>query len=244
MAAHPVLIRAIWQDFVLGFVHADNARIAQVPFSENRYAAFDKIKHPDAWMQIGPLPSLSLENSIAICDAARRDPYVNFWRPISLMFLAICTILTGGAACVINRKIPRMVLVGCCALATGILVFLTCMLGVFYQDRYTLPLLITVVFGLLASLASYDNEEQKRLSSEAQKCLASGDFPSCNRISSEIPNSGLLRSVEASSDDHCEPSFRSHSITSLATARPRASPDRCRCESEYLPRAATRLHWA
>jgi len=74
----------------------------------------------------------------------------------------ICTILAGGAACVINRKFPRMVFVGWSALGTGILVFLTCMLGVFYQERYTLPFLITIVFGLLASLAAYDNGEQNR----------------------------------------------------------------------------------
>jgi hypothetical protein len=67
----------------------------------------------------------------------------------------ICTILVGGAACVINRKVPRMVLVGWFALATGILVYITCMLGVFYLDRYALPLLITIVFELLASLASF-----------------------------------------------------------------------------------------
>ena len=162
MTMHPVLIRTIWEDFIQGFIHADNAKIAHAPFFENRYAAFDKLKHPDAWMQIGPLPSLRTENSTVIFDAACRDHYVNFWRTIPLVVLMICTILAGGAACVINRKFPRMVFVGWSALGTGILVFLTCMLGVFYQERYTLPFLITIVFGLLASLAAYDNGEQNR----------------------------------------------------------------------------------
>jgi hypothetical protein len=35
-----------------------------------------------------------------------------------------------------------MVLVGWSVLESGILLYFTCMLGVFYQDRYRLPLLI------------------------------------------------------------------------------------------------------
>jgi hypothetical protein len=154
MTAHPVLIRAIWEDFVLGFIHADNARIAHEPFLENRYAAFDKVKHPDAWMQIGALPSLGMVEATMIFDASYRDAYVNLGHEIALGVLMIGAILAGGTACVINRKVPRLVLVGWSALATGIFLFFTCMLGVFYEDRYTIPLLITIIFALLASLAS------------------------------------------------------------------------------------------
>ena len=154
MTAHPTLIRTIWEDFALGFVHADNAKIAHAPFFENRYAAFDRVKHPDSWLQVGALPSLGLENSIVIFDAACRDHYVNFWRKIPLGIVLICTILAGCTSCVTNGKLPKMVLVGWSALAIGIVLYFICMLGVFYQDRYTLPLLITGLFGLLASVAS------------------------------------------------------------------------------------------
>ena len=161
MTAHPVLIRTIWQDFVLGFVQADNGRIALAPFFENRYAAFDKVTHPDAWSQIGALPSLGVVEASMIFDRSCRDAYVSLVNEIPLGVLIIGAILAGGAAWVIFRKVPRMVIFGWSAMATGILVFMTCMAGVFYQDRYALPLLITTVFGLAVSLASYDAAKKR-----------------------------------------------------------------------------------
>jgi SAM-dependent methyltransferase len=92
--------------------------------------------------------------SIIILDAALRDPYVNLGRNFPLVVLMICTLLAGWAACVTHGELPKKALFGWCALASGILLFFTCMLGVFYLDRYTIPLLITIVFALLASLAS------------------------------------------------------------------------------------------
>jgi hypothetical protein len=154
LTVHPVLVQTIWEDIVRGLVRADNAKIAQAPICENWYGALDKANRPEAWMQLEVLPSLGTAEAKTTLDAAARDPYVNLWHDIPLVVLAGCTILAGGAASVISRKAPRMVLVGWFALATGILVFITCMLGVFYLDRYALPLLITIVFGLLASLAS------------------------------------------------------------------------------------------
>jgi hypothetical protein len=155
MTAHPVLIRTVWQDFVLGFVQANNGGIALEPFFENRYAAFDQVKHPDEWRQIGTLPSLGVVEAVMIFDRSCRDAYVNLVHEIPLGVLMIGVILAGGSAWVIFRKVPRMVIFGWSALAIGILVFMTCMVGVFYQDRYALPLLITTVFGLVASLAAY-----------------------------------------------------------------------------------------
>ena len=160
MTMHPVLIRTIWEDFVLGFVHANNARIAHAPFYANRYAALDRGNHPEAWAQIGALPSLGIETATIICDAACRDPYIHLWRMIPLGALMICAILVGWAASAPSGKLPKMVLAGWSALAIGIFLYLICMLGVFYQDRYALPLLITVIFGLVASLACW---EQRRL---------------------------------------------------------------------------------
>ncbi|MBV8278263.1 MAG: hypothetical protein JO170_23795 [Verrucomicrobia bacterium] len=149
------MIRTVWQDFVLGFVQANNGGIALEPFFENRYAAFDQVKHPDAWSQMGALPSLGVVEAVMIFDRSCRDAYVNLMPGIPLGVLMIGIILAGGSAWVIFRKVPRMVVFGWSALAIGILVFMTCMVGVYYQDRYALPLLITIAFGLVASLASY-----------------------------------------------------------------------------------------
>jgi len=154
MTVHPILIRTIWEDFLLGFFYADNSKIARAPFFENRYGAIDKVKHPEGWKQLEALPSLGMIESIIIMDAAGRDPYVNLGRNFPLVVLMICTLLAGWAACVTLGELSKKVLFGWCALASGILLFFTCMLGVIYQDRYTIPLLITIVFALLASLAS------------------------------------------------------------------------------------------
>jgi hypothetical protein len=136
MTAHPVLIGTILEDFALGFGHADNAKVAHAPFYENRYASFDNVKHPNAWRQCERLPSLGVEKSIVILDAACRDPYVNLWRAIPLGVLMICTILAGLATWLTNGKLAKMVLVGWSALVSGILLYFVCMLGVFYQDRW------------------------------------------------------------------------------------------------------------
>ena len=48
-----------------------------------------------------------------------------------------------------------MVLLGWSALLIGIVTYFICMVGVFYGDRYVLPLLITTIFCLAASLASF-----------------------------------------------------------------------------------------
>jgi hypothetical protein len=154
MTAHPVLLRTIWDDFVRGFVHADNAKIARAPFYAHRYAAFDRVRNPDAWIQLEALPALGAAEAVAIVDAARRDPYVGLWYAVPLGALIICTVLAGSAAWILQGKIPKLVLFGWSAVAVGIFIYFTCMLGVFYLDRYALPLLITILFGLLASVAS------------------------------------------------------------------------------------------
>jgi hypothetical protein len=154
MTAHPVLLRTIWDDFVRGLVHADNAKIARAPFYANRYAAFDRVRNPNAWIQLEALPALGVGEAVAIVDAARRDAYVGLWYAVPLGALIICTILAGSAAWVLQGKIPKLVLFGWSAVAVGIFIYFTCMLGVFYLDRYALPLLITILFGLLVSVAS------------------------------------------------------------------------------------------
>jgi len=155
MTAHPALLRVIWDDFVRGFLHADNARIARTPFHENRYGAFDKMRHPETWTQLQAMASLEIQKSIVLCDGACRDPYVNMGRAIPLGALVVLAVLAGVAACRANGGLPKMVLLGWSALLIGIVTYFICMVGVFYGDRYVLPLLITTIFCLAASLASF-----------------------------------------------------------------------------------------
>ena len=48
-----------------------------------------------------------------------------------------------------------MVLIGWCVLLTGVAVYTANAVCVYYMDRYTLPLFITVIVALLVSLAGF-----------------------------------------------------------------------------------------
>jgi hypothetical protein len=152
MTLHPALVGVIWQDFVKGLISADNSQVALSPFRANLFCALDKIKRPEAWAELAALPGVDLLQATVTLDAASRDPYVNFGRTRPLGGLILLDILLGGIACVIGREIPRTVLIGWSALATGIVVFAANSVCVYYMERYTLPLSVTALIALLAPL--------------------------------------------------------------------------------------------
>jgi hypothetical protein len=152
MTMHPALIAVIWHDFVKGFVRADNSQISMAPFRENVFCALDKIKRPEAWAEMAALPGVDLVQATVTVDAASRDSYINFERGRPLGVLILFDLLLGGIACGLARKIPRTVLIGWSALATGIVVFAANCVCVYYMERYTLPMLVTAIIALLAAL--------------------------------------------------------------------------------------------
>jgi hypothetical protein len=152
MTLHPILLSVIWQDFVKGLIRADNSQIAMSPFQANVFCAVDKIKRPEAWAELAALPGVDLVQATVTWDAASRDPYVNFGRAMPIGGLILLDLLLGGIACVIDRAIPRTVLIGWSALATGIVVFAANSVCVYYMERYTLPMLVTTLIALLSAL--------------------------------------------------------------------------------------------
>jgi len=153
MTMHPALIAVICQDFVKGLVRADNSQVAMSPFLANVFCAIDKIKRPEAWAELAAVPGVDLVQATVTVDTASRDPYVNFGRTRPIGVLILLDILLGGIACAFDREIPRTVLIGWSALATGILVWAANSVCVYYMERYTLPMLITALIALLAALA-------------------------------------------------------------------------------------------
>jgi hypothetical protein len=152
MTLHPILLSVIWQDFVKGLIRADNSQIAMSPFQANVFCAVDKIKRPEAWAELAALPGVDLVQATVTWDAASRDPYVNFGRAMPIGGLILLDLLLGGIACVIDRAIPRTVLIGWSALATGIVVFAANSVCVYYMERYTLPMLVAALIALLSAL--------------------------------------------------------------------------------------------
>ena len=143
MTLHPVLVRVIWRDFVKGLIRADNSQVAMSPFVAN-WAVYES----------KALPGVDPVQATLTIDTAGRDPYVNFGRTWPLGDLILLDILLGVIACVIGRELPRTVLIGWSALATGIVVFLANNVCVYYLERYTLPMLVTALIALLAVLDS------------------------------------------------------------------------------------------
>jgi hypothetical protein len=158
MTMHPLLIKVIWQDFVKGSIFVDNAKIALSPFYANAYPALDRIRHPDQWASLTGLEALTSVNNLQatlVLDRSQLDPYVLLWRNIPLGAIIILSFLVAGASCIPERKIPTTVVVGLFAVGAGAAIFAANCVCVYYMPRYSLPLLATSVFALLASITPF-----------------------------------------------------------------------------------------
>jgi hypothetical protein len=165
LTMHPLLIKVIWQDFAKGSTSIDNASIARWPFSANAYPALDRIRHPEIWATLHGLEELTSVNALEatlILDRSKRDPYVLLWRNIPLGAVIVLTFLLSGATWISKRKIPTTVLVGLFALGTGAVILAANCVCVYYMPRYSLPVLITGLFALLASLTPFAGCKLKR----------------------------------------------------------------------------------
>jgi len=166
MTLHPLLIKVIWQDFVNGSIFIDNAKIALSPFYANAYPALDRTRNPDVWGVLKGLEALTSVNKLEatrILNHSKRDRYVLLWRNIPLGAIIILSFLLGSATRILDKKIPPAVIAGLFAIGTGAVIFGANCVCVYYMPRYTLPLLTTTVFGLLACITSLAGARLSRI---------------------------------------------------------------------------------
>jgi hypothetical protein len=166
LTLHPLLIEVIWQDFVKGSISIDNATIALAPFYANAYPALDRVRHPDLWAGLTGLEALTSVNLLRatlVLDRSTNDSYVLLWKNLPLGVLIALSFLIGVAACILHKKIPEQVIVGLLALGTGVTLFAVNCVCVYYMPRYSLPVLVTAVFALLACCAPLDAIDPNRL---------------------------------------------------------------------------------
>jgi hypothetical protein len=156
---HPILMQTVFSDFSRGFTHADSAKIALEPFCANQAAAWDKMKRPRAWTALAALPSLKVEDTTVQADAAARDPYITFWQKVPIGILLLCALIAACAACAFRQAVPELVVAGVWAIATGTFAYFANSVCAPYMDRYTLPLLIVSVIGILASATSIADQK-------------------------------------------------------------------------------------
>lgn len=157
LTMHPLLIEVIWHDFVKGSISVDNATIALSPFYANAYPALDRVRHPDLWAGVTGLEALTSVNLLQatlVLDRSKNDSYVLLWKNVPLGVLITVSFLIGVAVCILDKKIPEQVLVGLLALGTGVTLFAVNCVCVYYMPRYSLPVLTTAIFALLACCAA------------------------------------------------------------------------------------------
>ena len=151
-SCHPVLLKAIRDDFFRGFL-ATNRAIALAPFDSHLSGAIDRAKRPDAWADLAGYRYVNLQDANAIVKHARRDRYIGLWAHLPIagwMMLEICVSLV---VAYFARAAFPLVVVTWTVIATGIIMFLGNMVCVYYMDRYALVLLISCAIGAAAALA-------------------------------------------------------------------------------------------
>lgn len=151
---HPMLLREIFNDFAAGLTIASDPKIAWSAFDANRAGAEDRIRRPDAWKSLEEMPSLTLPCAAAIADRARRDPYIDLPDNVPTGVFLILTTSLIVAGCVVRKQVTEMAIVATSILLAGILVYAANAVCIYYMDRYTLPLFVSIAVALLAAVSA------------------------------------------------------------------------------------------
>jgi hypothetical protein len=85
-SCHPVLLKAVRDDFFRGLL-ATNRAIALAPFDSHLSRAIDRAKRLDAWVDLAGYRYVNLQDANAIVKHARRDRYIGLIATGIIMFL-------------------------------------------------------------------------------------------------------------------------------------------------------------
>jgi hypothetical protein len=154
---HPVLLQVIWKDFLKGFTETSNFSLATDPFVENAATGKYRLDDPNLWRPLNALSSTFLPDSAAWLDRSAADVYLKgrsmkgfrrqhlnsilFW---TLLSLGLCFVNRWG---VFGQAIPALTI-----LLTGIGIYATTMVCVYFMTRYALPLWVCVLIALGLSI--------------------------------------------------------------------------------------------
>jgi hypothetical protein len=165
---HPKLVDMIFSDFLHGYVREDNGKLSLNRFLGNRDAASMRQSDPNSWAPLAALRSIDYEDALKLVRRAQGDPYLMLWGPIPLITLVVGNIML----CVRLKRRDKGTIawLSLSLLATSaVLYFATCICA-FFNDRYTLPLLVCGVGALGVQVgALLDPVEDQNRDSECQK---------------------------------------------------------------------------
>jgi hypothetical protein len=150
---HPKLIDLILSDFLHGYVREDNGKLSLNRFLANRTAARMRQEDPPSWQPLAQLHSIDdPKTASALLSRASRDPYLMLWGPIPIAVLIAANLLL--TILLIRQNLGNIAwLAQALLLTSAILYFVNCICD-YFNDRYTLPLLVCAVTALALQIGA------------------------------------------------------------------------------------------
>ena len=141
---HPKLIDLVLSDFLHGYVREDNSKLSLNRFLANRTAARMRQEDPQPWQPLDELHSIDDQKTAsALVNRAGADPYLMLWGPIPIAVLIVANL---GLTVLLTRRRQGDIawLAQALLVTSAILYFANCICD-YFNDRYTLPLLVCAV---------------------------------------------------------------------------------------------------
>jgi hypothetical protein len=141
---HPKLIDLVFSDFLHGYVREDNSKLSLNRFLANRTAARMRQEDPQSWRALDQLHSIDDQRTAStLVNRASTDPYLMLWGPIPIAVMVLVNL--GLTTFLVRRRQGDAAwLAQGLLLTSAILYFANCICD-YFNDRYTLPLLVCAV---------------------------------------------------------------------------------------------------
>jgi hypothetical protein len=162
---HPKLVDLILSDFLHGYVREDNGKLSLNRFLANRTAARMRQGDPQGWQPLDQLHSIDDQKTAsALVNRASTDPYLMLWGPIPIAVMALANL---GLTILLARRGQGDIawLAQALLLTSALLYFANCVCD-YFNDRYTLPLLICVMAAFALQIGALLDGRGKGVSSE------------------------------------------------------------------------------
>jgi hypothetical protein len=141
---HPKLIDLILSDFLHGYVREDNSKLSLNRFLANRTAARMRHEDPQPWQPLDQLHSIGDQKTAsALVNRASTDPYLMLWGPIPIVVMVLANL--GLTILLVRRGQGDIAWLAQALLITSALLYFANCICDYFNDRYTLPLLVCVV---------------------------------------------------------------------------------------------------
>jgi hypothetical protein len=162
---HPKLIDLILSDFLHGYVREDNGKLSLNRFLANRTAARMRQGDPQGWQPLDQLHSIDDQKTAsALVNRASTDPYLMLWGPIPIAVMVLANLCL---TILLARRGQGDIawLAQALLLTSALLYFANCICD-YFNDRYTLPLLVCVVAAFALQIGALLDAQAKSVSSK------------------------------------------------------------------------------